>query len=484
MSESTALATIRLSVVGDAGRVDLAVPRWADVGAVAAGFRDQTGSGPVLLSTATGRALDPTTSVHAARLEHGDLLVAVDADAAPVSTAPTGRGSRGRRAQPAAPATSTVAPLPALAPPTDRAARSATGSVVARLAPGAVAVAGLLAATAGALTGGTAADAASGALALVVLAVAGIVGLRVPAGAHDRAWLSVVPLLLAAAVVLQLPPGQAGATTLAVTVAGLAVACGSAALRAAVPGVADEELAVQLVAGVGVALLATVTLLADWSTTTLAALVLLAAVLGARLLPSFVVDVPDHVLVDLQRLAVTAWTAREQPRRSFRGVVREDDVRAVALRALRLVGAATVVCSLLVAASGAWLLLAPTDGARDVGATLVCAATGAALVLSGRTLRAQQARRWQRTTGTALLLATAASLLLEVGDDARVAGATVAVLLGLVLALVARSAGRGWTSVWWSRSAEIAEGLAFVAVVGAFPLVSGLFDWMRVLTSS
>ncbi len=142
------------------------------------------------------------------------------------------------------------------------------------------------------------------------------------------------------------------------------------------------------------------------------------------------------------------------------------------------------MCSLLVAASGAWLLLAPTDGARDVGATLVCAATGAALVLSGRTLRAQQARRWQRTTGTALLLATAASLLLEVGDDARVAGATVAVLLGLVLALVARSAGRGWTSVWWSRSAEIAEGLAFVAVVGAFPLVSGLFDWMRVLTSS
>ena len=480
MSESTALATIRLSVVGDAGRVDLAVPRWADVGAVAAGFRDQTGSGPVLLSTATGRALDPTTSVHAARLEHGDLLVAVDADAAPVSTAPTGRGSRGRRAQPAP---STPAP-PVVSPPTDRAARSTTGSVVARLAPAAVAVAGLLAATAGALAGGPAADAASGALALVVLAVAGIVGLRVPAGAHDRAWLSVVPLLLAAAVVLQLPPAQAGATTLAVTVAGLAVACGSAALRAAVPGVADEELAVQLVAGVGVALVATVSLLSDWSTTTLAALVLLAAVLGARLLPSFVVDVPDHVLVDLQRLAVTAWTAREQPRRSFRGVVREDDVRAVALRALRLVGAATGVCSLLVAASGAWLLLGPADGARDVGATLVCAATGAALVLSGRTLRATQARRWQRTTGTALLLATAASLLLEVGDDARVAGATVAVLLGLVLALVARSAGRGWTSVWWSRSAEIAEGLAFVAVVGAFPLVSGLFDWMRVLTSS
>ncbi|MCX6407100.1 MAG: hypothetical protein NTV28_09290 [Propionibacteriales bacterium] len=477
MSESTALATIRLSVVGDAGRVDLAVPRWADVGAVAAGFRDQTGSGPVLLSTATGRALDPTTSVHAARLEHGDLLVAVDADAAPVSTAPTGRGSRSRRASSTAQHTAPVV----LAPPTER---TATGAVIARLAPGAVAVAGLLAATAGATTGGAAADAASGALALVVLAVAGIVGLRVPAGAHDRAWLAVVPLLLAAAVVLQLPASQPGGTTLAVTVAGLAVACGSAALRAAVPGVADEELAVQLVAGIGVALLATVSLLSDWSTTTLAALVLLAAVLGARLLPSFVVDVPDHVLVDLQRLAVTAWTAREQPRRSFRGVVREDDVRAVALRALRLVGAATVVCSLLVAASGAWLLLAPTDGARDVGATLVCAATGAALVLSGRTLRATQARRWQRTTGTALLLATAASLLLEVGDDARVAGATAAVLLGLVLALVARSAGRGWTSVWWSRSAEIAEGLAFVAVVGAFPLVSGLFDWMRVLTSS
>lgn len=493
MSESTALATIRLSVVGDAGRVDLAVPRWADVASVAAGFREQTGSGPVHLRTATGRALDPSASVHAARLEHGDLVVAVDA----ATTTPATETSRGRAAGGRRIATSTSEPTPA--PPSRspgrRAARpaprprprvpTASGARpdLRGAGPVVVVAAGVVATVAGFVAGGTTARGAAWGLLAVALLVSVVVALRTTHESTDRTWLPVVPPLLAAGVVLQLPTDQPAVTVLAVTVAGLAVAAGAAALRAAVPGVADEELSVQLVAGGGVALLGTVCLLTEWSLLTLAALVLLAAVLAARLLPGLVVDVPDHVLVDLERLAVTAWTAREQPRRSFRGVVREDDVRSVALRALRLVGAATVVCSLLIGASGAWLLLAPTDGARHVGALLTCATTGAALTLSGRTLRAARARRWQRSTGTALLLATAAVLLLDLGDDARTAAAAAAVLLGLVLALVARSAGRGWTSVWWSRSAEIAEGLAFVVVVGSFPLVTGLFDWMRVLTS-
>ena len=42
-------------------------------------------------------------------------------------------------------------------------------------------------------------------------------------------------------------------------------------------------------------------------------LVLVAAVLAARFVPGLVVDVPDQYLIDLRRLAVTAWSARTQP---------------------------------------------------------------------------------------------------------------------------------------------------------------------------
>ena len=37
------------------------------------------------------------------------------------------------------------------------------------------------------------------------------------------------------------------------------------------------------------------------------------ATLAARIVPGLVVDVPDQYLIDLERLAVTAWSARDQP---------------------------------------------------------------------------------------------------------------------------------------------------------------------------
>ena len=73
-----------------------------------------------------------------------------------------------------------------------------------------------------------------------------------------------------------------------------------------------------MVGGARCAVLTVVLLLLGASAQGLWAVLFAAAVVAARLLPYTVVDVPDQALLDLDRLAVTAWSAREQPRGSRR----------------------------------------------------------------------------------------------------------------------------------------------------------------------
>jgi hypothetical protein len=40
---------------------------------------------------------------------------------------------------------------------------------------------------------------------------------------------------------------------------------------------------------------------------------------------------------------------------------------------------------------------------------------------------------------------------------------------------VAVATGRGWRSAWWSRRAEVAEGLAGAGTIAALVVASGLF---------
>lgn len=470
MSETVAQATVRLSIVGPEGQVDLAVPLWSELAAVAAGYAERTGCGPVRLLSATGRTLAERSTIHALRLSHGDVLVAVE-------TAPY-RGTRRKETAP-----EEIDPAE-LRPGTtgDGRVDSTTGAPgsLSHVPPAAGLLAGSTAAVAALLVGSTAATVAMVGLVVVALGIAVVARGDRPV---DTSWVSIAPAFVAGAAVLSIPVDEPGGARLAATVAALAVAAAAAAFRAGAPRVADDALAVQVVAGGVLATIGALCLALDWSTVAMAALVLVVAVLTARFLPALVVDVPDHVLLDFARLAVTAWTAREQPRRSFRGVVREEDVKEVAARAMRLVGATTIITAVAVAVAGGYLLLADTDGARRVGVLVTCGFAGAALVLGGRQLRAATARRWQRSTGTVLLAATTVFVLLALGDGWRTAVAAAAVLLGIVLAVVARAVGRGWSSVWWSRTAEIAEGFAFVVVVGSLPLAVGLVDWMRLLTS-
>jgi hypothetical protein len=49
------------------------------------------------------------------------------------------------------------------------------------------------------------------------------------------------------------------------------------------------------------------------------------------------------------------------------------------------------------------------------------------------------------------------------------------VLLGVALVIVAVATGRGWRSAWWSRRAEVAEGLCGALVVASVVVSSGWF---------
>jgi hypothetical protein len=55
--------------------------------------------------------------------------------------------------------------------------------------------------------------------------------------------------------------------------------------------------------------------------------------------------------------------------------------------------------------------------------------------------------------------------------------------LGVVLVVVAVATGRGWRSAWWSRRAEVAEGLAGALVVASLVVATGWFRQLWEMTS-
>lgn len=464
MTDSIVHATVRLTILGDGGRLDVAVPLWTEIASLAHTYVERTQGDPVTLHTSSGRPFADGSTVHGAGLTHGDVLVAI------TDTGRPGRRVRGREEEPPEAA---IAPLP-----------RRTESRRDLLGPLATGAAGLIAAVAGTVEGGVAADAVTGALLVIALLAVLLArgGRRV-----DRAWLAIVPLLVAAGAATltaaTLGAGDEGDVLLIAAVAGLVAAATAATVRSGSPRVADDWLLGWMFTGGLVAASAAVCLLMDWSPTTFWVLVLTLATVATRLVPARVVQVPDHVLLDFARLAVTAWTAREQPRRSFRGVIRRDDVETVARRALRLVEAASVFGAAAVLTASVALLLGDHGTSRRVGIVLLCLGAGASFTLGARSLRVRTARRAQRSTGTVILVLVTVFVLAQLDDSNRAYFTTAAVILGGLLVAVARAAARGWSSVRWSRTAETAETLAGVLVYGSLPLATGLFDWMRVLTS-
>ncbi|MEO5653839.1 MAG: hypothetical protein ABIN79_06935 [Marmoricola sp.] len=448
---------MRLSLVGPAGRLDLATPHAIAVEELARRYADHFGLTPPVLATAAGRILRPDQGVLEAGLDDGDVLIVVSPDA---SSGIAGSG----------------VPLPVLG--------GSTQWVPLALAAVAAVAAGVVAGTGSAVARPGAGSTIFGVCAAVLLvgAVMGAVPFG-PSPAGDARIRSVIGPLLGASAgfVLGVRPGPAG-LLLGVGVAALVGLVFAAISRAFLPDDEDDLADVVLAVTAVAAVVSLGLLLLGSSPVALMAVLYAVAVIAARLLPYLVVDVPDEALLDLDRLAVTAWSAREQPRTSRRRrvLVRPDTVMAVVRRGQRQVSTATVVLAVVVSTTGPLLVLATDESdLRAIGTLGMVGLGGAAFALMARSLRSRSARLALRLAALWVLAFLGAELVHRGGSQAVLPWVIGTAVSGVIVAVSGVSLGRGWRSIWWARAADVAEALSIVLVLASVTLSTGLFDAVR-----
>lgn len=439
---------LAVTVHGPAGVLDLVVPAGAAAGDVAEEYAGQVGLATVPdLRTRIGTPIPADVPLLRAGVGTGDVLVATAGGPPPATRRSDRRATLDDDG---------VDPVAGL-----------TGLWFAVAAVGAV-VAGWCAATAS--------DDLRTA-AVIVLVAAAALGV-LPVGRHAPYRLATAPVFGAAAAFALLWDPHPARLPVVLGACGLAAAL-VAAVGRALDERAEEALRVWIVAGsalfVGTGLLA----LLGTPPRVAWAVLLVAAVLAARFVPGLAVDVPDQYLFDLERLAVTAWSARTAPPgKRGRSIIRRDAVALVAGRGARLVTSAAAAV-LVVAVLAAPLLLATATLPIDrIGARLTVFFAGGALLLVARSHRHVAARVLLRTAGLACWAALAAVVLADASSTATWWLALVALAIAVLLVVVAVAVGRGWRSAWWSRRAEVAEGLC-----GAFALASMFVatGWFRQL---
>ncbi|MCB0906826.1 MAG: hypothetical protein KDB63_06885 [Nocardioidaceae bacterium] len=441
-------------VHGPAGVLDLAVPWDTTARQVAEEYARQSSleAIPVLL-TALGGPVLPDRPLVESGVRAGDVVVAV---ATVLSAGPSARmpvEPAAARAPAGAGATAWVAVAAALA--------VASGWLAAHLDAGSQ----LRSATVG---------------ALVVAAVLGV--LPAPGAARQRT-LAAPAFAGAAAFVVAWEP-TSGTLPLVLGLAGLAAAATAAAARALAAD-PHEGLVVWLVSGGSFFVLSGGCALLGLGPAVVWSVALVAAMLATRLVPALAVDVPDQLLVDLERLAVTAWSARERPRgRRGRAVVPTGMVADVADRGGRIVTAGAVAIAVVTVAAARGLLVTADVPVDRVGARLLVVLVGAVLLLAARHHRHRLARACLRVGGVLAWLAVTAGIVDRLDERQAwwlVAAATV---VAVVLVVASVATGRGWRSAWWSRRAELVEVVAGSVAVASVVVSSGLFRHLWEIAST
>lgn len=439
--------SLALSVHGPAGVLDLVVPPGAQAADLAREYADQSGLGAVpLLCSRSGTPLAPDATLVDAGVVTGDLLVATTAvhrpgptDDRPATTGPTA-GPPGPLAAVWSWCAAAVAVLAGWA-----AARADDPGV-------AVTVSGVL----------------------LVAAVLGVV----PTGRLAAHRVLAAPAFAGAAAYAVLADPDPARLPLVLGMCGVAAAVCAAVGRALSDG-PDEALRTWIAGGLGYFALAGSVALAGLPAAVVFSVGLVAAVFAARFVPLLAVDVDDHHLIDLDRLAVTAWSARERPpARRGRIMVPARTVAEVADRAARTLAAAAAAIA-VGAVPSAVLLLTRVEARFDlIGVRCLVFFAGAALLLTARSHRHAAPRILLRLAGLGCWLALVGHALVAVeapGVGWRVAVLVALVALGVLLVVVAVATGRGWRSVWWSRRAEVAEGFAAAAALASLVPATGLF---------
>ncbi|GAB3762225.1 hypothetical protein FB382_003623 [Nocardioides ginsengisegetis] len=435
--------SLALSVHGPLGVLDLLVPAGAAATDVAREYAEQSGLAAVpVLYTRLGQHLQPDVALADVGIGTGSVLVAT------TEVQRLGGSVLPRETHP-------------------REDRPGPLSVV--WFAGAVVVA-VLAAWFAARSGSDAQREAT-VLLLVAAAVVGVV----PLGRYAAHRLLAVPAYAgSAAFVLAWDPQPARIPTV------LGVAALVAAVAAAVARTLDrrneEALKVWVTVGVAVFAVTGLAALLGFPPRVPWALLLVAAMLAARFVPGFAVDVPDQYLIDLERLAVNAWSARERATgRRGRSVVPPSAVATVAARGTRIVTAYAVAILAVTSVSAPLLLGTATLSLDRVGARCLVLLCGCGLVLAGRSYRHAAARALLRTAGLVCWSAVLVSALASLRSGAGTPLAGIAITTAVAVLVAAVATGRGWRSAWWSRRAEIAEALCGSAAVASVLVATGVF---------
>jgi hypothetical protein len=455
-------ATIRVTVVGTAGRVDLVVPPWMRVAELGRTYTETVGDEfAVVLATTTGSVLGDDRQFSQLGLEDGDLLVAV-----------TGQEQYAGKRR-AAVATG----KPAF-----------SGAWPASWSMGVYWITGMLALGAGVLCAMSVHGAARTAcIALLMFcAFAAAVRLGIGPRAAEMPRAATAPAFAAAAGFAAAYSAGPGGVALGLGVGALVAAATAATARSFASDDEDELLVAWLATSAVVAVSAALILVLGATQQSLWALLLVAAIVVSRLLPYLVVDVPDQVLLDLDRLAITAWSAREAPRgsRRRRTIIKPEAVADLVHRGHRLVTAGVVAVMGTVSVAGPLLVLgARTDGFTGIGTGLMVMFGGAALALVSRSFRSRLPRIGLRLTGAWVLGFVAVDFLLSADETTTGALGGAAVALALLVVVSGVALGRGWRSIWWARVSDLVEGLCIVLAVAAFPVAAGLVTFARQLAS-
>ena len=442
--------TVALTVHGPAGALDLVVPPEASVDDVAREYAAKAGLqfAPTLHSR-VGRVLAADSSLAELGIRSGDVLAA--------------GGAILRHAgdhTPEAPRDPGPGPF------------SAAWFAVA---VGVAALAGWFAARVGGL------DSQEGQVTVALLGVSALLGV-LPVGRLSAHRMVAAPAFAAAAAfaVVWAPEPERLPTVVGVTALVAAVAAGVAR---ALDAHGDEALRVWIVVGAALFLVTGAGALLHADPEVVWAVLLLVATLAARFVPAISIDVPDQFLIDLERLAVTAWSARDRPHgRRGRTVVPPAAIAHVAARGARIVTAAAAGIWVVSAVAAPMLLATATLPVDRIGARVMVGLGGAALLLAARSYRHPAARAMLRGAGLTCWAALAVVLLRLVDTSQSVALGIVGILLAVLLVVVAVATGRGWRSAWWSRRAEVAEAVCGSFAVGSLVVAVGLFRHLWELT--
>jgi len=441
--------TVALTVHGVHGAVDLVVPLGAAVADVSREYAERCGLAvPPSLTTSTGQVLAGHASLASSGVVSGGLLVA----------------STGGPAQRSA----SVDPerTPATQPGAGSAAWFAFAAVVA--------------AVAGVLVAGRE-DAVRDWVAglLVASALAGVL----PLGRYADVRAVAAPAFAgAAAYAIVWRPGDAY-DALTFGIAGLAAAV-AAAVALALGARRTEPHHVWIAGGLVTFLVTGAGVLAGYSPQVAWSLLLAVCVLAARFVPAFAIDVPDQMLIDLEKLAVTAWSARDRPAgRRGRMVIPEAGIRDLMARGWRIVDAASVGILVVVVVALPSLSSAVDRDVDRYGVHALAFFAGASFLLAARSYRHVLAASTLRAAGLYAWVVLAVLVLRDRPETGLMAVAVVAVLLACGVLAAAVATGRGWRSVWWARKAEVAELLCGSGALAAFVVASAVFRHVWEFTS-